>query len=542
MIWGILENVVLSALHGWAGATLAVYMFFYPLRPWRIGNVIIWHGLIPRYQDKIAAAIGTVVGRDLLTKEAVADYIAANPDFTLLIRTQVKNVLAEIMAQDYGTVGDVLSQAVPGGHARLLAAVRDSLVRRVQNFLQEREFAAGVFDMACETINDGHCQLGEVLPAPLLAQLLASVGMWLKDYFASPAGEETVRQGLEEVHAALVRETRSVREVIPLLLCDALYALPAAAARTVPALLRQLEQNGRLDEYITFLVELLLRRMRHTGTMAGLLLRNSQVAAALRRTLTEIIKEDVWPRLVGAAASERGQLFLIRQGEQAVDGLLHTPVAQLAARWDQPARQALHRWLVDGLRALWRSEAMGVWWERESRYLAVELAQAVWPSELLTAEAQRWRESFIQAVQQFASTGRTQRILAMAADRFLNWLLAQPVTKIKNLLPDKYNAAIFVSMVNGLTELIGSNMARMVETANVSAIIAREIGAFSPERLVRLFKDVTLNSLSKIELWGAVIGAVLGFFFGLANAMPGFFWSVAAALLAGTLIIKLSKH
>ena len=282
--------------------------------------------------------------------------------------------------------------------------------------------------------------------------------------------------------------------------------------------------------------------MRQTGAMAGVLLRNSQVTAALQRSLTDIIKHDVWPQLLEAVASEQGQLFLTRQGEQAVDSWLHEPVAQLAARWDQPARQALCHWLLHGLQTLRHSEDIAVWWERKSQYLAAQIAHTAWPREPLTDEAQRWRDSFIQAVRQFAGTSRAQGILAMAADKFLSWLLAQPVAEVKNLLPDKYNTVIFVSMVNGLTELIGNNMAKMVETANVSAIIEREIGAFSPERLVRLFKDVTLNSLAKIELWGAVIGAVLGCFFGLANAMPDFFWGVAAALLAGTLAIKFSKH
>lgn len=541
MIWNILSNVILSALHGWAGATLAVYMFFYPLRPWRIGNVVIWHGLIPRYQDKIAAAIGTVVGRDLLTKEAVADYIAANPDFTLLIRTQVKKVLAEVMNQDYGTVGDILNQVVPGGHARLLNTVRESLIQRVQGFLQEGDFAAGVFDVAYETINNGRCRMGEVLPEPVLTQLLTCAGEWLRDYLASPAGEDAIREALHDVYTALAQETQPLREVLPLPLCDAVYALPAAAARAAPALLRQLEQGGHLGEYISSLVELLLRRMRHTGTMASLLLRNNQVAAALRRTLTDIIREDVWPRLVAAAASDRGQLFLTRQGELAVDAWLHMPVAQLMDHWDPPARQALQRWLSDIVQALWRSGTIAAWWERESQHLARELAATAWAGGVFAGEALCWRQTFVQAVQQFSGTSRARTILAVTVDKFLHWLLLQPVAEVKNLLPDKYNTVIFVSMVNGLTELIGSNVAGMVETANVSAIITRKIDVFSPERLVRLFKDVTLNSLAKIELWGAAIGAVLGFFFGLANAMPGFFWGVAAALLAGTLAIKLSK-
>lgn len=541
-IWRIAENVILSTLHGWAGATLAVYMFFYPLRPWRIGGITIWHGLIPRYQEKIAAAVGTVVGRDLLTKEAIVRYMAENPDFTAAIKNQVKNVLTQLLAQDYGTVGDLLGQAVPGGCTRLVSTVRDGMVQWVRNFLREPGFAAALFDMACTATGGGRCLVEEVVSQSALERLLALLGAWLKNTLASPAGSEMLQQAMADVYATLARERRPVREVLPRPVCDMLYALPSLLAPSIPGLLRQVEGSGVLQKHIDAIAALLVEKIRRAGSLPRLLLCTTQASLALRKGLAEIIEEDLWPRLVAAAASEEGQKFIIRQGEVVLDRLLCIPVAELVAKWEQPVRQSLQVWLREAVQTLGQSEAAAAWWQRQRRRLAAMLVRApwpIWPRE--TAHCQDWRADFITAVQHFADTAHTQAVLSVAVDRFLAWLLAQRVGEAKNLLPAKYNTAIFIFLVNSLTELISANMARMVETADVSAIIEREIAAFSPEQLVRLFKDVTLNSLAKIELWGAVIGALLGFFFGLANAMPAFFWGIAAVLLLGTMAVKRRK-
>ncbi|MCL6559708.1 MAG: hypothetical protein K6U74_13115, partial [Firmicutes bacterium] len=57
------------------------------------------------------------------------------------------------------------------------------------------------------------------------------------------------------------------------------------------------------------------------------------------------------------------------------------------------------------------------------------------------------------------------------------------------------------------------------------------IDSYSPKELVDMFQRVTLNNLQKIEIYGAVIGAVMGIFFGLANLRADAFWFIAGVLV-----------
>ena len=64
----------------------------------------------------------------------------------------------------------------------------------------------------------------------------------------------------------------------------------------------------------------------------------------------------------------------------------------------------------------------------------------------------------------------------------------------------------------------------------LKGIVKARIDGYSPKELVDMFQRVTMNNLQKIEIYGAVIGAVMGVFFGLANLRADAFWFIAGVL------------
>ena len=68
---------IVGALIGYATNRIAIKMLFRPLEPkylvrWRIP---LTPGVIPRNREELAASIGTAVGGELLSKEAIRDYV-----------------------------------------------------------------------------------------------------------------------------------------------------------------------------------------------------------------------------------------------------------------------------------------------------------------------------------------------------------------------------------------------------------------------------------------------------------------------------------
>lgn len=68
---------LLGALHGWATNTLAVWLLFRPIRPWRVPFTRIHiQGVVPRRQPDMAVSIGRAVEGELLNWNALAATLA----------------------------------------------------------------------------------------------------------------------------------------------------------------------------------------------------------------------------------------------------------------------------------------------------------------------------------------------------------------------------------------------------------------------------------------------------------------------------------
>src|SRR3954471_12457151 len=94
--------VFVATIHGYAGAWLAVRMLFRPRNPIKIlGLTIFPQGMIPRHRDRLATAIGKVVGEELVSKETVIEELFEKDFLRRKIRSVVDSYTDELLSQNY---------------------------------------------------------------------------------------------------------------------------------------------------------------------------------------------------------------------------------------------------------------------------------------------------------------------------------------------------------------------------------------------------------------------------------------------------------
>lgn len=122
---------ILGAFIGWSTNLLAIHMLFHPRRPVRVPLLgLTVQGLLPRRRRELAAAVGTVVGEQLLAPELLAARI-----FHPRLREEIT---AHVMASVRQRVG----ASLPGLLPRPLAAMAgdflaDAARREVERFFGE---------------------------------------------------------------------------------------------------------------------------------------------------------------------------------------------------------------------------------------------------------------------------------------------------------------------------------------------------------------------------------------------------------------------
>lgn len=120
---------VIGAAHGWLTNTLAVWLLFRPVAPWRV-PIAGWRvqGVLPRRQRDLARSVGAAVESDLLSWSELAGALAT-PELLAEIGGRVETLVRE-------RVGRLLPAWLPG-------AWRDSLAQAAANALG-REAADGL--------------------------------------------------------------------------------------------------------------------------------------------------------------------------------------------------------------------------------------------------------------------------------------------------------------------------------------------------------------------------------------------------------------
>ncbi|MCL6596902.1 MAG: DUF445 family protein [Firmicutes bacterium] len=108
----------LGAVHGWATNTLAVWLLFRPLTPWRL-PLVGWsvQGLLPRRQPDLARTVGQAVERELVNWEELAASLSA-PEVVEQLGSKVEELVhARVAALLPGWVPAAWREALAVGAA-----------------------------------------------------------------------------------------------------------------------------------------------------------------------------------------------------------------------------------------------------------------------------------------------------------------------------------------------------------------------------------------------------------------------------------------
>jgi len=125
----------LGAAHGWATNTLAVWLLFRPVRPWRVPILgVRVQGVLPRRQADLARSVGRAVENELLSWRDLAATLAG-PEVLAHLASRVdmlirERVLAVLPAWIPGGWRDGLAQAAAG-------ALGDGAADAIEGFLAQ---------------------------------------------------------------------------------------------------------------------------------------------------------------------------------------------------------------------------------------------------------------------------------------------------------------------------------------------------------------------------------------------------------------------
>jgi hypothetical protein len=488
---------VVGAAIGWITNDIAIRMLFRPLREARVLGVRLpfTPGIIPKERRSLAVSIGRMVSRDLITEEALrrqvhepgtlAALAGSVSTFTAglleqpvgelaagakaLLPSPLEGLLAELLGRTAGSrafidiVHDLVGRAVSAlaGMKISEAAARFDLERFLDEQLLRRLAGRGAgaggalaeiaaergTDLLTDELIDAAVHLAE----PLLPGAVERLVSWAR----SP-----------ETRAAIGREARTV-------VASAVEGLNLVQRIIVGAA----QFDRRLDE-----------------RMPGIV---GEIVAALERLAREPANQD---RLLAAAAAAvrdwrdglRGDPGHVAAFAGKASGLLGSITAGLG----DPGRR---RRLAELLAARIRKADVTIG-GLASRTFGLRESDAV---ELVSDRVLGW-------LSREGTAGRLSRGIAGMAHRFVEENAEVPVGRLLGVdapLKDRLDSFLTARLVG----LVDEKLPGILRGVDVEDLVTSKVDALDVRNVERLLMQVLAQHLKWINVFGAILGAVIGF-------------------------------
>ncbi|MCX7030133.1 MAG: DUF445 family protein [Spirochaetes bacterium] len=488
---------VVGAVIGWITNDIAIRMLFRPLRAVRVLGIRLplTPGIIPKERRTLAVSIGSMVSRELITEDALRSQVH-EPRTLAALAESVSGFTAGLLEKPVGTLAADAKAVLPSPLEGLLAEVlgraatsrsfiglvHDLVGRAVSALAGMRvSEAAARFDLERfldERLLSGLAGRGKDA-GKAVADLVADRGVDLLTDEAIVAAvrlaEPLLPDAVERLVAwARTAETRAAigREALTVL-ASAVDRLNLVQRLIVGAAQFDRRLDERMPEIVDEIVASLERLARDPANQGRLL----EAAGGALRDWRDGLAGD--PRRVQAFA-------------EAASGFLGRFSAGLA----DPARRHRFAAFLAGRIARGNATIGGL----TNRTLGFRESDA---AEFASNRVLGW-------LSREGTAGQLSRGIAGMAHRFVEENAEVPLGRLLGV-DERLKAGLDSFLTGRLVALIDAKLPEILRGVDVEDLVVRKIDALDVRDVERLLMQVLASHLKWINVFGAILGAVIGF-------------------------------
>lgn len=507
---------LLGAFIGYVTNYIAIRMLFRPLKAWRIFGVRLpmTPGIIPSKRGELALRMGEMVGSHLLTSEDVGRALEQE-GFRRELQGAVTEKLGRFFDRELGTLESLIPNDFRGRFRELVTVLQESLVKAIFAYLQSAEFEQRLRAYLRNTGDNWLARdLESFLDPPRYAALRGHLDQRITQALRSEGLGRAVAAFVDGKTESWVSSEQSLRDLLP---ADLVELLLAQLEKEVPPLL---EKFGGMLYDPEFRARLAVRGKQGIESFLDSLGGLSGLLAGF------INMEKVYGRIPE---------FLDQAGEEIARWLREEKTqAQLAQMLRERIDALLNRPLRSYLENVPYEKVAGV--RRFVRHKAVELVQSRRAAETALALAERGVErikdrSFGTLLEQILPAGGLEQARELLAERLLTalrtpgarqalatvlaeqsetWIFRRPLGRLSARLPADVRAELETGLFSQLAEILKKEVPPLVDTLNVQRMVAAKVNSLDLLQVEGLLMGIMQEQFKYINLFGALLGFLIG--------------------------------
>ncbi len=510
---------IVGAVIGYFTNYLAIRMLFRPLEQKRIFSIPVpmTPGIIPAKRKELATNIGRMIGDHLLTRDVIVSRLQRR-DFQDVIYLAITRFFQAIFERDMGSLNSLLPAEFQADMEKLVARSRHYLYNLVGQLVEDEALDRLMADFLRHL---GQQAFAASLSSVVTVESYAVFRLQLHDTFGKWLQSAAVRNWLEREFdhgvSRLLSSSKPLAQVVPADLRDFLLSqLQQELPGLMDSLSRLLYDPNIRQQIKTRIHQAIDSYVSKMGFWKKLLsswaLREEALAAKIDN-LVDAAGEDV------AAALQQPEVQKMMMGLiiERLDKLLQIPVNELAKKVSSKKLAGINAYVkgklmtmltsreaVDHCFTLFEQVLMSINDIPFSR-LAAAIGLGGLP-ELVTG----------QASNKLLMLMRSKRIKRQLANQ-LHALLSRyfykvPVGRISMKVPYELLERVIVFTHRRAINLMETELPHLTASIDIPAMVEERINKLPVSQVEALLMDVMKEHFTYINIFGGVLGALIGGF------------------------------
>jgi uncharacterized membrane protein YheB (UPF0754 family) len=487
-------------------------MLFHPYKPLKLFRMTIWpQGMIPRHRDRLAQSIGNAVGNELVSQETVFNALFETSFFQRKVEEFVNVYTTDLLATVYPSFIEALPSGARAPILDTISSLQYRLAEYIVTMLKSDETAATVDRFVDRRMDD---LLSRRIEDTLTSKAFAEIVQFIDDRFQRLVSEEGFERKVRDfVSDRLDELARSHATLAETFTPETVALIKERVDQQVPPIVHHLadiatSQNTRkqigalikheVDDYyqqLSLLKKIFISRERI----------HREVDDLVNKTLPRKVEEY----LRGPAFEQEAEAFL----NSTIDRLLSRPLVEIIGQLEREKFEMVKDQITERLLEMAKSSELRQSLSAYARDALGRLGPQTL-NELIhhaNPEAVLKLKSFLtRSLLSLLSREDTARTINAILSAQIERLLIAPIGRLGDHVPENSVKRASAALVQRITEAARERLPFAIAEFDVGGLVRKKVGDYPTEKLEALVLSVAQHHLKTIELFGAVIGFLIG--------------------------------
>lgn len=493
-------------------------MLFRPLRAYRLFGlrVPMTPGVIPSKRHQLAENIGKMVGDHLLTSDEIGKALnkaSFQDHLSAMIRERLGGILEKKLSP--------LPRLIPPSYRHYLdlgsRAVSDQISRSLKKYIATQEFEIRIKQALLRGYDSLlFYDIDSIADKRARKKIYQELDRIVVEVFSSDIMEQWLEDFLYSQMNHILREKKTARQILPGAIIDMLLGFIESK---IPDILENLVQLVHDQDIQAKIIKAAKRGVdsfaEGLGPMGGMVQNFLNI-----ETIEKAVKEylvDNEEEIATWLSDEKVRSRIIEILQKRLTHYLDTPLVELLpADLEERSGEMCHN-LSTQLTAVLRQEEVA---HTISAMLEDNIEVYI---EGGAGEVQRILkdiagENGIMRLQRFTAkklvvllrSTEATNLLGKVVDRMLQYLLQKPIGRLSNILPRDVRENIYDSVQKASSTMLATEVPGVVSSLNIEQIVAEKVDSLDLLRLEGLLLSIMEEQFKYINLFGALLGFLIG--------------------------------